>query len=84
MRVRQRDLGLALGGGSMLGISHIGVLEVLEENGIRPGIVTGTSAGVCCECWTVWRACRAIPGRTDGSPPGPRTPGSGGSCPHDG
>ena len=45
MRVRQRDLGLALGGGSMLGISHIGVLEVLEENGIRPGIVTGTSAG---------------------------------------
>jgi NTE family protein len=29
----------------MLGISHIGVLEVLEENGIRPGIVTGTSAG---------------------------------------
>jgi len=45
VRVRQRDLGLALGGGSMLGISHIGVLEVLEENGIRPGIVTGTSAG---------------------------------------
>ena len=45
MRVRQRDLGLALGGGSMLGLSHIGVLEALEQNGIRPGIVTGTSAG---------------------------------------
>jgi NTE family protein len=29
----------------MLGLSHIGVLEVLEENGICPGIVTGTSAG---------------------------------------
>jgi NTE family protein len=29
----------------MLGLSHIGVLEVLEENGIRPGIITGTSAG---------------------------------------
>jgi NTE family protein len=29
----------------MLGVSHIGVLEILEENGIRPGIVTGTSAG---------------------------------------
>lgn len=38
-------LGLALGGGGLLGVSHIGVLEVLEENGIRPGIVTGTSAG---------------------------------------
>jgi NTE family protein len=29
----------------MLGLSHIGVLEVLDENGIRPGIITGTSAG---------------------------------------
>jgi NTE family protein len=45
MRVRQSDLGLALGGGAMLGVSHIAVLEVLEENGIRPGVVTGTSVG---------------------------------------
>ncbi len=29
----------------MLGLSHIGVLEVLEQNGIRPGLITGTSAG---------------------------------------
>jgi NTE family protein len=29
----------------MLGLSHIGVLEALDENGIRPGLVTGTSAG---------------------------------------
>jgi NTE family protein len=43
--MRQQDLGLALSGGGMLGISHIGVLEVLEENDIRPSIVTGTSAG---------------------------------------
>lgn len=45
MKGRRPELGLALGGGGLLGISHIGVLEVLEENGIRPGIVTGTSAG---------------------------------------
>lgn len=45
MRPGQRRLGLALGGGGLLGVAHIGVLEVLEENGIRPGIVTGTSAG---------------------------------------
>jgi NTE family protein len=29
----------------MLGISHIGVLEILDENGVSPGIITGTSAG---------------------------------------
>lgn len=45
MKAKQRDLGLALSGGGMLGLAHIGVLEVLDENGIRPGIVTGTSAG---------------------------------------
>lgn len=39
------DLGIALGGGGLLGVAHIGVLEVLEESGISPGIVTGTSAG---------------------------------------
>ena len=27
------------------GFAHIGVIEVLEENGIHPDIVTGTSAG---------------------------------------
>ncbi len=45
MKARQHELGLALGGGAMLGMAHIAVLEVLEENGIRPGIITGTSVG---------------------------------------
>ncbi|MGB9792701.1 MAG: patatin-like phospholipase family protein [Thermacetogeniaceae bacterium] len=45
MRARQRHLGLALSGGGLLGVAHIGVLEVLEENGIFPGVVAGTSAG---------------------------------------
>jgi len=38
-------LGLALGGGALLGLAHIGVLEVLEGAGIRPRVVTGTSVG---------------------------------------
>lgn len=38
-------LGLALGGGAALGWSHIGIIQVLEENGIKPDIVTGTSIG---------------------------------------
>ncbi|MFV0634125.1 patatin-like phospholipase family protein [Demequina sp.] len=38
-------LGLALGGGGALGAAHVGVLQVLRERGIRPTVVTGTSAG---------------------------------------
>lgn len=38
-------IGLALGGGSARGWSHIGVILELEKNGIRPDIVCGTSIG---------------------------------------
>ena len=38
-------IGLALGGGAARGFAHIGVIQVLEENGIRPDLVVGTSAG---------------------------------------
>lgn len=38
-------IGLALGGGAARGFAHIGVLQVLEEQGIKPDIVVGTSAG---------------------------------------
>ena len=38
-------LGLALGGGAARGFAHIGVIQVLEEAGIRPDLVAGTSAG---------------------------------------
>ncbi len=37
--------GLALSGGGARGIAHIGVLKALEEAGIVPDIVAGTSAG---------------------------------------
>lgn len=38
-------IGLALGSGSARGWSHIGVIRVLEQAGISPDIVCGTSIG---------------------------------------
>jgi NTE family protein len=38
-------IGLALGGGAARGFAHIGVLQVLEEQGIKPDLIVGTSAG---------------------------------------
>jgi NTE family protein len=38
-------IGLALGGGSARGWAHIGVLKVLNEAGIHPDIIAGTSIG---------------------------------------
>jgi len=38
-------IGLALGGGAARGFAHIGVIQVLEEAGIRVDLVVGTSAG---------------------------------------
>ena len=43
--MRPPKLGLALGGGAARGFAHIGVIQVLEEAGIRPDLVVGTSAG---------------------------------------
>lgn len=38
-------IGLALGGGAARGFAHIGVIKVLEAQGIVPDLITGTSAG---------------------------------------
>ena len=40
-----KKIGLALSGGGAKGIAHIGVLRVLEDAGIRPDYITGTSIG---------------------------------------
>ena len=42
---RPPKLGLALGGGAARGFAHVGVIQVLEQHGIRPDLVVGTSAG---------------------------------------
>jgi NTE family protein len=38
-------IGIALGSGGARGLAHAGVLEALEEEGIRPHLVAGTSMG---------------------------------------
>jgi NTE family protein len=38
-------IGLALSGGGLRGIAHIGVLKALTEFGIRPSVIAGTSVG---------------------------------------
>ena len=38
-------IGLVLGGGAARGFAHVGVIQVLEEAGVRPSLVVGTSAG---------------------------------------
>ncbi len=44
-RIAQRQIGLALSSGNARGIAHIGVLKVLEEEGIPIDMIAGTSAG---------------------------------------
>lgn len=38
-------IGLALGGGGMKGLAHLGALSVLEKQGIKPDLVAGCSIG---------------------------------------
>lgn len=42
---REPSFGLALGGGAVFGIAHLGALKALEEHGLRPTHLTGTSIG---------------------------------------
>lgn len=40
-----KKLGLALGGGGLKGLAHIGVLQALESHGIKPAFISGSSVG---------------------------------------
>jgi NTE family protein len=42
---RKPRIGLALGAGSARGWAHIGAIRALEERGVRPDIICGTSIG---------------------------------------
>ena len=44
-RKKSRSVGLALGGGGARGIAHIPIIQVLDDMGIKPAIVSGTSMG---------------------------------------
>ena len=45
LRKKNPRIGLALSGGATRGAAHIGVLQILEREGIHPSYVAGTSAG---------------------------------------
>jgi len=40
-----KNIGLALGGGAVLGAAHIGVLKAIKEKGVEIKFITGTSIG---------------------------------------
>ncbi|MBS9524649.1 patatin-like phospholipase family protein [Litoribacter ruber] len=53
----RKKIGIALSGGGARGVSHLGVLKALNEKGIFPNRVSGTSAGAIvgsmyCEGYT--------------------------------
>ncbi len=41
----KKKIGLALGSGGPRGLSHIGIIKVLENNGIKPDMIAGSSIG---------------------------------------
>jgi len=43
--IGQRRIGLALSAGGAKGLAHIGVIQVLEENGIEVDVIAGCSMG---------------------------------------
>jgi NTE family protein len=45
MSVKQFNIGLVLSGGGTRGFAHLGVIEALNEAGIFPDVISGTSAG---------------------------------------
>jgi NTE family protein len=45
LEVKDCKVGLALSGGSVRGIAHIGVIKALTDAGLRPAVVVGTSVG---------------------------------------
>ena len=45
MATQTKKIGLALGGGGARGLAHLGVIKVLNEHGIKPDLIVGTSIG---------------------------------------
>lgn len=43
--LKDKKIGLALGGGAARGMAHIGVIKVLDNKGIVPHVIAGTSIG---------------------------------------
>lgn len=64
---RRLRVGLALGGGAARGFAHIGVIQALEENGLLPDLVAGTSAGsLVAALWASGKGGRELAAIADG------------------
>jgi NTE family protein len=66
---KRKTLGLALGGGGARGLAHIGVLRVLEEEGLQADFVAGTSVGsligaLYC-CGYTWKQMKELASSTE-------------------
>ncbi len=60
-RKEEYNIGLVLSGGGFRGVAHIGVLKAMEENGIRPDIVSGVSAGaLVAACYAAGLGCEEM------------------------
>jgi NTE family protein len=42
------SIAIALGGGSARGLAHVVILEALDELGVKPAVIAGTSMGAIC------------------------------------
>ncbi|NJM16566.1 MAG: phospholipase, partial [Bacteroidales bacterium] len=42
---KKYNIGLVLSGGAARGFAHLGILQALEENNLKPDIISGVSAG---------------------------------------
>ena len=45
MQEAEYNIGLVLSGGGARGFAHIGLMQALNEAGIFPDVISGTSAG---------------------------------------
>lgn len=43
--IKKQKIGLALSGGGALGFAHIGAIQALEEHGVKPDFISGSSMG---------------------------------------
>jgi NTE family protein len=50
----RKKIGLALGGGAARGLAHIGVLDILQKEGIPIDMIAGTSAGAVAGAIYAW------------------------------
>jgi len=53
--MRKFKIGIALGGGGVRGLAHIGIFRILEKNGIVPDIIAGTSMGAVVGALYAWK-----------------------------